>query len=170
MRVVGIDPGQTGALAFAIYNVEGSSAELEMCDVSDMPITEINGKKLPCAYAIANLLREVSPDLIILESVQPMRGNGISSSWNFAQGFGATLAACQLSGDVGRVHLVSPQTWKRALGLTENKDDSLNAAREIFEDMGDMLTRKKDDGRAEALLLTEYWRQHLLPAAEIEVV
>lgn len=48
---------------------------------------------------------------------------------------------------------VAPRTWKKALGLGRQKDASLRLAREHFPTMADRLTRKKDDGRAEALLI-----------------
>ena len=56
-------------------------------------------------------------------------------------------------------HLVSPREWKKEMGLTSDKDDSLAMARELWPNAP--LARKKDNGRAEALLLAEFWRRRL---------
>ena len=53
--------------------------------------------------------------------------------------------------------LVTPQKWKKELGLTSDKDLSLNMARELWPDAP--LARKMDNGRAEALLMAEWLRR-----------
>lgn len=93
------------------------------------------------------------------------------SAWRFASGFGALLAAAQLyDGDERRVCLVRPRIWKEALGLSSDKSASLELARSYFSDVAEMLARKKDDGRAEALLLCEYHRRFVVPQREVEVI
>lgn len=62
--------------------------------------------------------------------------------------------------------VTSPQTWRRAyfnsegLEYDERKQQSIEHARELFPKAANMLTRKKDDGRAEALLLAEFCRRN----------
>jgi hypothetical protein len=66
------------------------------------------------------------------------------------------------------VHLVRPRLWKDKLGLSSDKNESLEMAREVYPDAEELLRRQKDDGRAEALLLVEYARRHLnLSAVEV---
>ncbi|MEF9603307.1 hypothetical protein O4J55_13490 [Paracoccus sp. PXZ] len=90
--------------------------------------------------------------------------------WRFAAGFGVVMTAAQLySGSERRLTLVRPTTWKPALGLTADKRESLAMARELFPGAADMLSRAKDDGRAEALLLTEYHRRHVMTQDSVEV-
>ena len=55
------------------------------------------------------------------------------------------------------------------MGLGSDKKASLAMARGLFPKNAADLTRAKDDGRAEALLLIEYFRQHLLVLPDIEV-
>tara|TARA_R110002012_G_scaffold53326_4_gene137147 strand:- start:300 stop:809 length:510 start_codon:yes stop_codon:yes gene_type:complete len=169
MRIVGIDPGLTGAVACATINP--SSGEVIAPEVHDLPVTDfVDQRKVPDPVGLYDLLRTMTPDLIVLEHVEARPGRGSVSSWRFASGFGATMAACQLAVDGPRVHLVRPSIWKSALGLSSDKAASLTAARSAFPQVADQLKRVKDDGRAEALLLIQYYRQHLLRAGEMEVI
>lgn len=169
MRVVGIDPGLTGAVGSAIIDA-GSGSALAV-EVHDLPVTTfVDQRQVPDPVALYDLLRVLQPDLVILEHVEARPGRGSVSSWRFAQGFGATMAACQLAVDGPRVHLVRPSIWKAALGLSSDKSASLAAARSAFPSVADRLKRAKDDGRAEALLLIDFYRRVLLPAGQMEVI
>jgi hypothetical protein len=53
--------------------------------------------------------------------------------------------------------LVTPQKWKKDMGLTSDKDLSLAMARELWPTAP--LSRKMDNGRAEALLMAEWLRK-----------
>ena len=170
MRVVGIDPGLTGAIACIRY-LDRALTESRVEAVHDMPVTSaLDSRPMPDAVAVYDLLRTLQPDLVILEHVEARPGRGSSSSFRFAQGFGAILAAAQLSVDGQRVQLVRPRIWKGALGLDSDKAKSLALARTEFPDAAALLKRQRDDGRAEALLLTTYHRKVLVPAGEMEVV
>ena len=169
MRVLGIDPGLTGAVACATINP--AAGEVIAPEVHDLPVTDfVDGRKVPDPVGLYDLLRVLQPDLIVLEHVEARPGRGSVSSWRFASGFGATLAACQLATDGPRVHLVRPSIWKSALGLSSDKSASLAAARTAFPSAADRLKRVKDDGRAEALLLIQYYRRVLIKAGEMEVI
>lgn len=169
MRVAGIDPGLSGAVACATINP--ATGEVIAPEVHDLPVTDfVDQRKVPDPVGLYDLLREMTPDLIVLEHVEARPGRGSVSSWRFASGFGATLAACQLATDGPRVHLVRPSIWKAALGLSSDKSASLAAARTAFPQVADRLARVKDDGRAEALLLIDYYRRVLLKTGEMEVI
>lgn len=169
MRIAGIDPGLTGAIAVA--DIHGES-EVIRPRVYDMPVTSLlDGRSMPCGRGVHKILSEEAPDFIILEHVESRPGQGSTSSFRFAQGFGATLSAAQLAcPDAPAVHLVRPRIWKEALGLTSDKAESLALARASFPDLSDELKRQRDDGRAEALLLIQYYMQYLRPIEELEVV
>ncbi len=170
MRVVGIDPGLTGAVACVRY-LDRALTDWRVEAVHDMPVTSaLDGRPMPDAVAVYDLLRTMNADLVILEHVEARPGRGSSSSFRFAQGFGAVLAAAQLSVEGQRVHLVRPRVWKGALGLDSEKAKSLALARTEFPDAADLLRRQRDDGRAEALLLTTYHRKVLVPSGQMEVV
>lgn len=165
MRIVGIDPGRHGALAHVDLDT------MTVLDLVDMPL-ELNAdeKTVPNARELFFMLRKWRPNLIIIEHVHARLGIGTRAAWTFAEGFGALLAAAQIScGSERRVTLVKPQTWKKALDLSENKQLSLDLARETFPGVADMLVRVKDHDRAEALLLTLYHRDHVMKRDEVEV-
>jgi crossover junction endodeoxyribonuclease RuvC len=92
---------------------------------------------------------------ICIEHVGVRPGQGISSSGKFMRAFGAIEAVAALLSD--RVEMVLPQAWKKAIGVTADKEKSLVMARSLFPDA--MLTLKKHHGRAEALLIAEYARR-----------
>jgi hypothetical protein len=128
----------------------GRDAWKSLICVVDIPTTEdIDCKNMPDPS-----VHPCHPDgsqacIIILEHVHARgdkaaaEGNSgkrfqrAASEWRFTQGFGATLAACQLSSDDRRVHLVTPVAWKGKLnrfirkgwchrhGLGDREDDDL---------------------------------------------
>ncbi len=58
--------------------------------------------------------------------------------------------------------LVSPQKWKKAMGVTKDKQPSINKAKELFPNVSLLPTprcTKDHDGMAEALLIAEYGRR-----------
>jgi len=160
MIIVGIDPGLTGAVA--ILSPHG---QLDVA-VYDCPITQVvKGKSkkneyLP--YAMAELLAGLPPDSthVYIEKVGAMPGQGVTSMFNFGKGFGlwiGIIAALKLP-----VTFVTPQAWKKELmaGMRD-KDAARIRAMELFPDMSEQLKRKKDIGRADALLIAEYGRRKL---------
>jgi hypothetical protein len=92
---------------------------------------------------------------IIIEMVHSMPGQGVSSSFKFGMAYGAAIAIAERFNCVW--HMVTPQKWKKALQLDSDKNKSLELARELWPQAP--LLRKKDNGRAEALLLAEYLRR-----------
>lgn len=59
------------------------------------------------------------------------------------------------------LELPSPQRWKKEMmaDMGKDKDASRLRAIQLFPVVANRLDRKKDDGRAEALLLAEYGRR-----------
>ncbi len=159
MIYIGIDPGINGAVG-----IIDDTAEWVRERVFDTPTTVIlkTGKKDYCNLSMAMLLLPFKRHkcLVFLESVHAMPGQGVTSMFNFGRGFGiwqGILAAHALP-----VELVSPQRWKKEmLGDLdkENKNNSRIKAMTLFPKMTGRLSRVKDDGRAEALLLAEYGRR-----------
>jgi hypothetical protein len=97
--------------------------------------------------------------LVVLENIHSMPKQGVASSFSFGKGFGMWLgiiAAFKLP-----MELVSPQRWKKEIlvDMGQGKDASRFKAIALFPSIAEQLSRKKDDGRAEALLLAEYGRR-----------
>lgn len=147
MIVVGIDPGLTGAIAI----LENGRAKL----VFDMPIMKDGKTNQVDGLALYNALLPV-PDhaQVILEQVHAMPGQGVSSMFTFGGAYHAARVVVQCLGL--RLHKVTPSKWKRIAGLGKDKEAARTMAIELFPEVAMDLQRKKDAGRAEALLIAHY--------------
>lgn len=147
----GLDPGISGAFA-------AIDADRQVVALHDLPI--IRDGKLAFVDApelVGHMIaaRDGRPARIYVERVASMPGQGVASSFQFGVGFGSLLAACRYI--AMPLELVTPATWKRALGLSSAKRASLDRARMSFPTAE--LHLAKHDGRAEALLLADYGRR-----------
>lgn len=163
MIFIGIDPGLFGAIAAIDGN--GNIVLLE-----DTPIIAVkNGKSCRNTYlepAMASILenaKSLKIQLVFLENVHSMPQQGVSSTFKLGQGFGTwlgILAALRIP-----YERVEPAKWKREMGIASGSDKgaSIIRASQLFPAAS--LSRKKDDGRADALLLAEWGRRKLLGKA-----
>lgn len=146
MKTVGIDPGITGALAFM--------QEGELMTVYDMPTTKTrSGKNQVSGNLLAETLRAERPDNAKLEQVAARPGQGVTSMFNFGMGYGTVIGVLASLGIP--YELVTPQAWKKAAGLVgADKDYARTKALQLYPDAE--LSRKKDIGRADAILIARY--------------
>lgn len=137
---IGIDPGAKGALALI------SDVTTVFPYDPQTYITILRGlheKKMPCVCCI--------------EAVHAIPGNGLSSTWNFAENYGfirGLLEAFAIS-----YQTVTPQKWKKEFSLTSDKADSIAVCQRLFPDVSLLRTersRKPDNNFAEALLIGLY--------------
>lgn len=170
--ILGIDPGLDGA--FALIRDNGAVE-----DIWDMPTLELGGKKATKRdydeHGIASRLRLIAPHIAIagVERLGAFPGArerqtlGSVATSNFRLGLCAGILRGQLAALGIRFELVAPQSWKAALmkGMPKEKSASILRAKQLFPDAAGMLTRKKDDGRADAILIAEYVRRMLAGAA-----
>lgn len=144
-RIVGVDPGLSGALVF--LNISGEIMELE-----DMPVM---GKEVN-AHMITHLIEGYGPVMTaVVEQAHTMPRQGIASAFNYGTGYGkilGVLAALDVPTEI-----VPASTWKKAMGLTNDKDLSRSKATRRWPLYADSFKRVKDDGRAEAALLAAWW-------------
>lgn len=147
MLFAGIDPGLSGAVG--LVRADGSFA-----DVFDMPVlTTTTGRKQVDFAGLAAILREYQPAFVLVERVGSRPGEGAASGFSFGMTYGgilSMLATMALPHDV-----VQPASWKRRAGIPPGADKqaSIQTALRLLPTAAAMLSRKKDDGRAEALLL-----------------
>lgn len=144
---LGIDPGYSGAWGLIDHNGKyqscGDMIHNEKHILSRLVYTEIS-------QAVDRQDLEV-----IIEAVHSMPGQGVSSSFKFGMAYGSAIAIVERFNCTW--HMVTPQRWKKTLQLDSDKNKSLDLARQLWPTAP--LTRKKDNGRAEALLLAEYLRR-----------
>lgn len=151
---LGIDPGQTGALA--------ALADGRPVAFVDMPtMTRKAGGQQIDAQALAARIRELLADhpgaypFAALEQVSAMPGQGVTSMFRFGQADGAVRGVLGALG-IGFIE-VQPQTWKRYLRLTgADKDAARTLAIQRYPEAAEYLRRKKDVGRADALLIATW--------------
>ena len=177
--IIGIDPGKSGAVA-----VKFSSGESAV--VYDIPtLTVISGKgknlKNTVDYdilALDKLIRCYSrydlgaPCYAVVERAEAVtyaasdaRGvyrNSMQTNFDKGRGYGIIEALLQIN-SVPIIASPRPSAWKRALNLTDRgasyadkKEASRLMALDLYPELADELKRKKDNGRAEALLLIEW--------------
>ena len=145
--ICGIDPGLAGAVGF--IDLVG-----EFVAVLDMPVLPTTtGRRQIDAAALADILRQHAPVFTLVERVGARPGEGPTGAFSFGHTFGsitAVLAALGLPHD-----LVQPAVWKRRAGIPPGagKAASVAVCKRLLPSAAAHLTRVKDDGRAEALLL-----------------
>jgi crossover junction endodeoxyribonuclease RuvC len=155
MRVIGIDPGLSGAIAI----INGTDS----LTVFDMPTitVERNGKakRQVSASELALILKTAKSDdcHVFVEKVSAMAGQGVTSVFSFGRSFG------MIEGILAALHMpvtyVAPATWVKAVHRGAGKDASRSRAMELFPDNQADFKLKKFDGRADAALIA-YWGKH----------
>ncbi len=138
--LLGVDPGQTGALAA----LTGTGDLLWAEDAPD----PFHGA------TIRTMLYGEGITLAAVEQVHAMPRQGVSSTFKFGLNYGIVLGA--LGALLIPYRLVTPTVWKRAARVTKDKSSSRQRATELWPNHADLFRRVKDDGRAEAALIA-YW-------------
>lgn len=157
---VGIDPGLAGAIALYARSIPFSG--LPAVEIYDTPLKlDDRGKRVINMVALARILRVWAIDWdikqVTVERVHAFPGQGVVSSFTFGFTSGSAQQAVASAGLP--MTLVDPSTWKAMYGLRggrANKDESRAKATELIPAGAHLWARKKDDGRAEAVLLAHY--------------
>jgi crossover junction endodeoxyribonuclease RuvC len=156
---LGIDPGVSGAFAL-LRDGGGGLATVE--SVMDMPVLLAEGAKsrriLDCGR-IVRLLEKLSSKtggnlMAVLEEVRSMPRDGHVGAFAFGRTYGVletALAAARIP-----YRTVRPAVWKRAMGVTADKDQARAMASRLLPSGAGLWPLKKHDGRAEAALLALY--------------
>jgi len=95
-------------------------------------------------------------DLLVIEKQGARPKQGVSSAFKIGMGYGMILATVAVLNIKYRV--VTPAAWKKALGVPADKDGARRMAIQQFPQLSERLKRKKDEHRAEALLMATYGR------------
>ena len=153
---LGIDPGQTGAIAVL--------ADGDFAGFIDMPVVPrpAGGNHVDAATLAAALRGIFSAHpgahvFGVLEEVGAMPKQGVSSMFRFGESYGVIRGVL---GAVGIPYMqVRPERWKKYLQLSgKEKDCARTVAIQRHPTAAAHLGRKKDIGRADALLIAT-WAQ-----------
>jgi crossover junction endodeoxyribonuclease RuvC len=143
---IGIDPGQSGAVALL--------PDDELPQVEDWP-----GDPSSAAEVLKDWSMEYQVQLVALESVHAMPKQGVTSTFKFGANFGTWQGIIAVLGLP--CLMPRPTEWQKGLvRKSDGKDPkarSLAVARRLFPDAE--LSKKKDHGRADALLLAWWAKQ-----------
>ena len=113
MKIIGIDPGLSGGIAVLKKN-----KVLALFDMPVMPEGKKNKRQLNSAQ-LANIIKDniVNDEevVVIVEQVNAMPGQGVTSMFNFGQTFGAIKGICAALGL--SIFFVRPSKWKKHFEL-----------------------------------------------------
>lgn len=159
---IGCDPGQSGALA-----VLADGLPIQFIDMPVYPRwygkgEEVDVHKLPALLRGVLQQHQGAHVMAVLEAVSAMPKQGGTSAFHFGESLGALKGAL---GALGITFVnVRPPEWKKHFGLIRTKEEreadpngykdlARVMAIERFPAIAPQLARKKDGGRADALMI-----------------
>ena len=156
MKIIGIDPGLSGAVAILENN--------NVLNIFDMPVMaegKKNKRQLNSSMLV-NLIKD-NIDLkeeisVVVEQVNAMPGQGVTSMFNFGQTFGAIKGVCaalELP-----IFFVRPSRWKKHFELiNSSKDSSRTKVIEMYPKLSNQLSKKKDVNKSDAILIARFFSE-----------
>jgi Holliday junction resolvasome, endonuclease subunit len=156
MKVIGIDPGLSGAIAI----LEDGKVQ----NIFDMPVMaegKKNKRQLNSAQLV-NIIKEntkINEEiLVVVEQVNAMPGQGVTSMFNFGQTFGAIKGVCAAL--KLPIFFVRPSKWKKHFELiNSSKDASRTKVIEMFPVLSNQLSKKKDVNKSDAILIAKFFHE-----------
>ena len=154
MKVIGIDPGLSGAIAVL--------EDKKVLGIFDMPVMA-EGKKNKRQLNSAQLVNVIKSNInldedisVVVEQVNAMPGQGVTSMFNFGQTFGAIKGVCAAL--KLPIYFVRPSKWKKHFELiNSSKDSSRTKVIEMYPTLSDQLAKKKDVNKSDAILIARYY-------------
>ena len=156
MKIIGIDPGLTGAIVIMQNN--------KVLDIIDMPVMaegKKNKRQLNSAQLVSIIKKNIESNeevAVVVEQVNAMPGQGVTSMFNFGQTFGAIKGVCaalELP-----IFFVRPSKWKKYFELINaSKDSSRTKAIEMYPSLSNHLAKKKDVNKSDAILIARYFNE-----------
>ena len=156
MKIIGIDPGLSGAIAVL--------EDIKVLNLFEMPVMaegKKNKRQLNSAQLV-NLIKENTNSdeeiAVIVEQVNAMPGQGVTSMFNFGQTFGAIKGVCAALGLP--IFFVRPSKWKKYFELiNSSKDASRTKVIEMYPSFSKQLAKKKDVNKSDAILIARFFAE-----------
>ena len=156
MKIVGIDPGLSGGIAILENN--------KVLSLFDMPVMaegKKNKRQLNSAQLVSIIKKNIESNeevAVVVEQVNAMPGQGVTSMFNFGQTFGAIKGVCaalELP-----IFFVRPSKWKKYFELINaSKDSSRTKVIEMYPSLSNHLAKKKDVNKSDAILIARYFNE-----------
>lgn len=168
---IGIDPGVSGA----VCELDSETRDIHFYDTPTVQVksgkTMKNMLNIPACVLLLQSLSTGREVRVTIEKVnampgrptkegEPIRSMGATSAFSFGKGYGIWLGV--LAALFIPYEEVHPITWKKAImaDMGKEKDASRVKAMQCYPNTAKDLSRKKDHGRADALLLAEFGRRN----------
>ena len=156
MKIIGIDPGLSGAIAIFENN--------KVISIFDMPVMS-EGKKNKRQINSAQLVSILKDNIqvedevcVVVEQVNAMPGQGVTSMFNFGQSFGAIKGVCAALNLP--IFFVRPSKWKKHFELiNSSKDSSRTKVIEMYPSLSSQLSKKKDANKSDAILIARFYSE-----------
>ncbi len=163
MIVVGIDPGLSGAIAILENN--------KVLNIFDMPVMaegKKNKRQLNSAQLVSIIKDGTKPEseiAVVVEQVNAMPGQGVTSMFNFGQTFGAIKGVCAAL--KLPIFFVRPSKWKKHFELiNSSKDSSRTKVIEMYPSLSSQLAKKKDVNKSDAILIARFYTETRLKVSK----
>jgi len=156
MKIIGIDPGLSGAIAISENN--------QVINIFEIPVMsegKKNKRQLNSALLVSLLRENINKSeevAVVVEQVNAMPGQGVTSMFNFGQTFGAIKGICAAL-DLP-IFFVRPSKWKKHFELiNSSKDSSRTKAIEMYPKLSNQLAKKKDVNKSDAILIARFFSE-----------
>lgn len=162
MIILGVDPGASGALAWIEADPTGGKRP-RLIAVHDTPTVEVKvGTRtrtridVPTTANLVHILNTIhAPHIAVIETVGSRPGESVAASFSFGYATGAVAGIAAANGcDIVQI---TPQEWRRFARVTGDKNQAREVAAAFFPDHANLFKRKKDHGRADAVLIAFGW-------------
>ena len=154
MKIIGIDPGLSGAIAVM--------HDKKVINLYDMPVMaegkknkrQLNSSQL--VNIIKENINENEETIVVVEQVNAMPGQGVTSMFNFGQTFGAIKGVCAAL--KLPIFFVRPSKWKKHFELiNSSKDSSRTKVIEMYPTLSGQLAKKRDVNKSDAVLIAKFY-------------
>lgn len=151
MRILGIDAGMSGALAY--YDGE------ELL-IWDMPVFQNDKRRELDIHLLVNIFKDADVQHVFLEKTVAMPKISGKSAYSMGKSEGAILGICCAL--ALPYTLTRPAEWKKAMGCAADKDLARKRASELLPQYAHNWDKKHLHGQAEAALIALYgYRSYL---------
>ena len=154
MKIIGIDPGLSGAIA-----VMHDKKVINMYDMPVMAEGKKNKRQLNSSQLVNIIKDNINEDeetIVVVEQVNAMPGQGVTSMFNFGQTFGAIKGVCAAL--KLPIFFVRPSKWKKHFELiNSSKDASRTKVIEMYPTLSGQLAKKRDVNKSDAILIAKFY-------------
>ena len=154
MKIIGIDPGLSGAIA-----VMQDKKVMNMYDMPVMAEGKKNKRQLNSSQLVNIIKENINEDedtIVVVEQVNAMPGQGVTSMFNFGQTFGAIKGVCAAL--KLPIFFVRPSKWKKHFELiNSSKDASRTKVIEMYPTLSSQLAKKRDVNKSDAVLIAKFY-------------